>query len=396
MEYERKKKILFCITKSNWGGAQRYVYDLATGISRDKFEIAVVLGGTGKLKEKLESVGIRTICIRALQRDVGIAKDISSFFELIKIFKKEKPDIIHLNSSKMGGMGGLAGRIARVKKIIFTAHGWAYNEERSFLQKIAISIVHFITVAFSHLTIAVSEKAKEQFKGASLMKKKIIVVHNGIGEIEFMEKEKARHELAKLVEVKPPQTEKMKEIILSEPLWIGTISELHKNKGLGYAIEAIKKHSETKYSNFQKVIFIIMGEGDERKNLEKIIQENELDNSVFLVGNIENAFSYIKAFDIFTLTSITEALPYAILEAGKAGVPIIASNVGGIPEIVDDMKSGILLQPKKTKEISSAIEYLLNHQDKKDIFSARLKEKIDKEFNLEKMLSETIKIYDLV
>src|SRR3989338_7008885 len=192
MESERKKKILYCITKSNWGGAQRYVYDLATNLPKDKYETAVVLGGEGRLKEKLEAFGIKTISINSLQRDVGVIKDISSFFELIKIFMKEKPDIIHLNSSKMGGIGGLAGRFARVRKIIFTAHGWAYNEERSFLQKIAIAILHFITVAFSHLTIAVSEKAEEQFKNAGLMKKKMTGNHNGIGENEFIEKEKRR------------------------------------------------------------------------------------------------------------------------------------------------------------------------------------------------------------
>lgn len=384
---KHKRKILFCITKSNFGGAQRYVYDLATGISREKYDVAVVLGGNGKLKEKLETAGIRTISVSALQRNVGIIKDISSFFELIKIFRKEKPAIIHLNSSKMGGIGGLAGRIARVKKIIFTAHGWAYNEDRSFFQKFAIAILHFITVAFSHLTIAVSEKSKEQFKSAGMMKKKMIVIHNGIGAIEFIEREKARQEFAG---VRLPQTEKVKEIIKSEPIWIGTISELHKNKGLEYAIEAIGSLRK-KLGN---VLFIIIGEGEERKNLEEIIQKNNLENSVFLVGNVENASSYLKALDIFTLTSITEALPYAILEAGKAGVPIISSNVGGIPEIIDDMKSGILVHPKKSKEIASAIEYLLSHPDKKQNFPVLLKEKIDKEFSLDKMISETIKIYN--
>lgn len=393
MESGRKKKILYCITKSNWGGAQRYVYDLATGIPRDKFEIAVVLGGNGQLKEKLETARVRTISVNALKRDVGIINDISSFFALIKIFKNEKPDIVHLNSSKIGGLGGLAGRIARVKKIIFTAHGWAYNEERSFSQKIAIAILHFITVALSHLTIAVSEKAKEQFKSFGSIKNKIVVIHNGIGEIEFMEKQKARQ---KLVEVRLQQAEKVKEMIKSEPFWIGTISELHKNKGLKYAIEAVKKHLEASLPSAQKVIFIIMGEGEERKNLEEIIKNNNLEDSVFLIGNVENASSYLKAFDIFTLTSITEALPYAILEAGKAGVPIIASNVGGISEIIDDMKSGILLQPKKPKEIRDAIEYYLNHPDKRESFSALLKEKIDTEFNLGKMISETVKIYDLI
>ncbi|MEK7150442.1 MAG: glycosyltransferase, partial [Patescibacteria group bacterium] len=275
----KKKKILFCITKSNWGGAQRYVYDLATNLPRDKYEVAVVLGGNGKLKEKLELAGIKTISISSLKRDVGIMSDISSFFELVRIFRAEKSDIIHLNSSKMGGIGGLAGRIARVKKIIFTAHGWAYNEERSFSQKIAIAILHFVTVALSHLTIAVSEKAKEQFKSAGLMKNKIVVIRNGIGEIEFMEKEKARQEFTEVTEVRLPQTEKVKEIIKSEPLWIGTISELHRNKGLKYAIEAIKKYLETKRPSSQKIIFVIMGEGEERKNLEEIIKRNEVENS---------------------------------------------------------------------------------------------------------------------
>lgn len=394
MEQEKKKqKILFCITKSNWGGAQRYVYDLASNLSRENYDVAVVFGGNGGLKEKLETAGIRTVSAKSLQRDVGIMKDISSFFELIKIFRAEKPDIIHLNSSKMGGIGGLAGRIAGIKKIIFTAHGWAYNEDRNFPQKIAIAILHFITVAFSRLTIAVSEKARKQFKSAGLMKNKMIVVHNGIGKIEFLEKEKARQEFA---EVRLPRTEIVKEIIKSEPLWIGTISELHRNKGLGYAIEAVKKYLETKLPGQKEIIFIIMGEGEERKNLEELIKKNSLENSVFLAGNVENASFYLKAFDIFTLTSITEALPYAILEAGKAKVPIIASDVGGISEIIDDMKSGILLQPKKPKEISDAIEYFINHPDKKEIFSNLLKEKIDREFSLDKMLSEIIKSYDLI
>lgn len=387
---KQKRKILFCITKSNWGGAQRYVYDLTTGISGEKYEVVVVLGGNGKLKEKLESIGVRTISVKSLGRDIGLIKDISSFFELIKIFRKEKPDIIHLNSSKMGGIGGLAGRIARVKKIIFTAHGWAYNEERNFLQKIFIVILHFITVAFSNLTIAVSKKAEEQFKGIKSTKRKMIVIHNGIEEIEFIKKEKVRQEF---VEVKLPQTEKVKEIINSEPIWIGTISELHNNKGLKYAIEAIKNYLETKRLDSPSVIFIVMGEGEERKNLEEIIKINNLENSVFLVGNIENAYSYLKALDIFTLTSITEALPYAILEAGKAEVPVVASSVGGIPEIIDDMKSGILLHPKKPKEISDAIRFLINHPDKRKLFSDSLKEKIDKEFSVDRMLSETIKLY---
>src|SRR3989344_1038967 len=105
-------KILYCITKSNWGGAQRYVYDLATHLPAE-FEAAVVLGGDGALKTRLEIAGIPTIPLSRLERDIHIRGDIKTFFELLGIFRRERPDIIHLNSSKMGILGTLAARIVR-------------------------------------------------------------------------------------------------------------------------------------------------------------------------------------------------------------------------------------------------------------------------------------------
>src|SRR3989339_170438 len=106
-----KKKILYIITKSNFGGAQRQVFDLATGLSKEKFEVAVALGGRGLLKEKLDATGIRTISVETLGRDVKIFNDLISFFKIFQIIKKEKPDILHLHSSKVGFLGALIGRL---------------------------------------------------------------------------------------------------------------------------------------------------------------------------------------------------------------------------------------------------------------------------------------------
>src|SRR3990167_2305563 len=106
------KKILFVITKSNWGGAQRYVYDLATALHKGQFEVVVAFGGTGEagahpglLAERLKEVGVRTIFIESFTRDIGIFRDVSAFFELLRVIKKERPDVLHLNSSKAGGIG---------------------------------------------------------------------------------------------------------------------------------------------------------------------------------------------------------------------------------------------------------------------------------------------------
>jgi glycosyltransferase involved in cell wall biosynthesis len=150
-----RKKILFLITKSNWGGAQRYVYDLVSTLDRTVYEPVVVLGGNGELVEKLHAAGIRTITLQSAQRDISIRKELQFFRELFSIVHREKPDVFHVNSSKAGGIGCFVGRLLGIKRVVFTAHGWAFNEDRPWWQKYIIKYLHWLTVLLSHTTIAV-------------------------------------------------------------------------------------------------------------------------------------------------------------------------------------------------------------------------------------------------
>jgi len=380
-----KKKILYCITKANWGGAQRYVYDLATSLPKDSYEPIVLLGSDGFLNQKLQSVNIRTIVLGDFFRDVNILKDFSALIKLIKIFKKEKPNVIHLNSSKMGFLGALAGRLAGIKKIIFTGHGWAFNEDRSKWQKRIICLLHLATIALAHKTIAVSLQTKKQVAGNAYLAKRIEIIKNGIGNINFLEKQVARN----FILGKLPA-----DLDLKDRLWLGTISELHKNKGLKYVIEAIHELETLTEDKSELPILIIIGEGERREKLQERINRYNLEDTVFLIGRIEEAEKYLKAFNIFTLTSITEALPYALLEAGRAGLPIIASAVGGIPEIIDDMTSGILVRPKEPEEIKKAIDFLLKNPGKMVTFGQNIKEKIESDFTKDEMVKKTIELYN--
>lgn len=381
----KKIKILYCITKSNWGGAQKYVYDLATSLPKDSYEVAVVLGGEGTLAEKLRLSGIRTISIENLSRNISFLKDLSVLFKLIKIFRKERPDIIHLNSSKMGQLGTLAGRVARVPKIIFTGHGWAFNEDRSKLQKKIIYLLHLLTIALAHQTIAVSEQTKNQIAKGNSYSHKIITIRNGLAEINFFDRAIAR----KKIQAKLPFDFEVKD-----RLWLGTISELHKNKGLKYLIEAIHLLDVAADDRSSLPMVIIIGDGEKREKLEQRITRYNLEDTIFLVGRIDEAERYLKAFDIFTLTSITEALPYVILEAGQAGLPIIASGVGGIPEIINDMENGILVRPKEPEEIVKAINFLLEKPDKMKLFGQNIEKKIRADFSKETMVKKTMELYN--
>src|SRR3989344_3443882 len=138
----KRQKIIFVITKGNFGGAQRYVFDLASHLDTEHFDVAVAVGEGTTLKEKLQMNGIRVISLPNLQRDIALFADVKTLFALFFLFRRERPDVIHLNSSKAGGLGSLAFRCFQFLnfltaksyklKAIFTVHGFAFYENRSW------------------------------------------------------------------------------------------------------------------------------------------------------------------------------------------------------------------------------------------------------------------------
>lgn len=385
MEHPEKIKLLYIITKSNFGGAQRYVYDLATAMPKKTYDVSVVLGGAGILKQKLDTAGVKTVSIGTMERDMNIVRDVQSFFALFKIFRDERPDIIHVNSSKAAGLGAVAGRLLfRARpQIIFTAHGVAFEEKRNIFQKCAIKTIYWIICALSDQTIAVSMATRSELAKLPLIKNKITLIYNGVRSAPFKEAKEARKLLLPALS---------QNILHPKTIWLGTISELHKNKGLPFLIEAAREIIyDKKYLN---VILVIIGEGEERARLEKLIAEKGLAENVFLVGHKENPEELLSAFNIFTFPSVKEGLPYAILEAGRAGLPVVASAVGGIPEIIDDMRSGILVRPENAKEIARALEYIMLDASISEKFGEELKKRIKRRFSLERMARETLELYE--
>lgn len=374
---KEKKKILFVITKAEpLGGAQRYVFDLATSLPPNEFEVAVACGQGEALKDKLREQGIRIIELVNAQRDIDTSKDWATFKELRRLIKEEEPDVLHLNSSKIGGIGALAGRLCGVQRIIFTGHGWAFNENRSLLSKIIIVFLHWLTILLTHTTIAVSEKTKRDIAWLPFVKNKIKVVYNGVA-------------------IPPVSGVKKKEIrdifgVDAKKTLLFSLSELHKNKGLDLAIKAIKLLPEQKR---EKVIYCIAGTGEEKESLEKLIKELGLEENVRLMGFVEGGSKLLPGADIFLMPSRTEALPYSLLEAGSAGLPIIATSVGGMPEVIKDMHNGILVYPNNSTEIAEAITYLLDHKDKEKEFAREIKSTIKNFYSLKIMVEETISLY---
>lgn len=371
-ENSRKIKVLFVITKSNFGGAQHYVYDLARGLPRDTFEAVVACGGSGVLVEKLNEAQVRTIPL-PLTRDVSPLRDLASFFALVHLFRTECPDVVHLNSAKASGLGAVAARLAGIPNIIFTAHGWAFNEDRALLSHIAIKFFSWLTVVLTHKTIAVSEAVHRDTQNWPFVKNKVVTIHNGVDSIAFLSRKEVREKLHL-----PP-----------DAFIIGTIAELHPNKGLTYAIEAIAKLLE----KHPDIYYVIWGDGEEKDPLNALVKARGLHGRVLLHGFMKDASHYLKAFDCFVLPSTKEGLPYVILEAGLAELPVIATSVGGIPEVILDQKTGLLVPAKNADALADALDKLITSPTLRTSLGNTLHEKVLHDFSLDNMTTNTLKLY---
>jgi len=327
-------------------------------------QVTVLCGGNGELVEKLRSSSIRVVNIPMFGRDFSWLSDLQSLFFIIKTVARERPDVFHINSAKMGGAGIFAGRLLRVPKIIFTAHGWAFNENRSWISKIFIKFLSWLTILGSHQTIAVSEKTRRDISNWPFIKSKIIVIKNGISKFELIER-------------------------TNQTFTVGTIAELHHIKGLDVLLKAwsrfVDKHRDVR--------LVIIGDGEEKQNLFNLAQSLGISSSVSFEGFVENAKSHLSLFDIFVLPSRSEAMPYALLEAGVASLPVIACAVGGIPEVIEHGKSGLLIKPNNPDELTESLDKLKENESLRKELGERLHEKVIKDFSVEKMVRDTLKLY---
>ena len=386
----KRKKILYMVTKANWGGAQKYVFDLATEMLGRDYDVVVAYGEPfGELVEKLEAFNlkleeesasrIKLIPIENLGRDVNLMNEFRATKALWTILKEEKPDVIHLNSPKIGGLGALLGRLARVPRIIYTAHGWSFNERRPAWQSLLIKYFSWVTILLSHKTIVIAKTEMKQVAGWPLISEgKLVQIYNGIKGGVFLNRVMARNFFgSKGIEINEEDT------------LIITIAELHSNKGLDYGIEAFKELSEA-HLNLK---YLIIGEGEERNYLEALVRDYGLEGRVFFCGHLADAAYYLKAGDIFLLPSLKEGFPFVLLEAGLTGLAVVSSDVGGISELITGGENGILVEAGVSSEMALAMETLLENKGLRKNYAEGLERKVATEFSFERMVIKVEELY---
>jgi len=384
-------KILYIITQSEQGGAQLYVKTVAEAARGQNWAVDIAIGdnGDGWLNQETTAMGGEFWPLKHLKRPISPINDLIAIFELANLYQKIKPDLIHLNSSKAGILGSLAFLVAKFNwklkignwKLFYTAHGWVFNEPMPQYKKWLYRTLEKVTAGIKDKIICVSDYDCQAALAAGICPaEKLITIHNGIDlPVEyFLDKETARRKLLTATDRNP------REIL------IGTIANFYPTKGLGYLIGAVG----ILVNDYRlPITAVIIGEGELRPQLEKQINDLGLQKNIILTGKIKDASKYLKAFDIAVMSSVKEGFPYFLLEAMSAGLPIISTNVGGIPEIISDNETGYLVEPQNPPALAEKIKLLADRPELRQKFGETGLIKVKKEFSQEKMIKKTFAAY---
>jgi glycosyltransferase involved in cell wall biosynthesis len=395
-----RKKILYLITQSELGGAQKYVFDLATGL-KNEFDVSVAFGEQGERGELavlLERKQIAFFSIPHLKRNISPINDIRAVFEIIRLIKSINPNIIHLNSSKVSILGSLAIIVVRVieikskienrkSKIFYSAHGWVFNEPIPKLKKLFYKYAEKFTSFAKDKIICVSEYDRQTaIKEKIAPEIKLITIHNGIAPVDFYSREEAKS--------------KINSIIRNSELGIRnysitSIGNLYPTKGYEYAIEAIHLliNNSRLTTPDSQLLYFIFGEGEERPKLESLIRKYVLEKNIFLAGRVPDASRLLKAFDLYLCSSVKEGLSYTLIEAMQAGLPIVATRVGGNPELIEDNISGLIAKPANAEDLADKISILLKDTALREKFGKEANRSASADFCVDRMLEQTKKIY---
>lgn len=393
------KRILLIITQSEFGGAQRFLYELITRMDKNKYEILVASEAKGKsdFLSSLEEKGIKIKKLKFLKREINPVFDCLEIIELMKLINNFKPAYLHLSSSKAGILGSIAGfkiKFLRPKKfknmkVIYRIGGWSFNDPSPWWKKKMFFLAEKITAGLKDI-IVVNNKAdfNEALKLKIKPKKELKIIYNGIDalKMDFLPKDEARLKIFKNISKKYGKT-------FQADFIIGVIANFYHTKGLEYFIETVKILKLNFGLDLQSTKFLIIGDGAERKNLESLIKKFDLSSEIFLAGQIPEASKYLKAFDIFILPSVKEGFPWVILDAMAAKIPVIATNVGALPEIIENGKNGILVEPKSPRQIAEAIKYLNENEMIRQELAIQAHQTVLFKFPIEKMIRETEELF---
>ncbi len=376
-----RPKVLHIITRLDRGGSAEAVIQLVEGLKRDGYSVKLVTGRTVEPQEDLGAfsrrTGIPVVSIEELRREVNLANDLIALVKLMRLVGRERPEIVHTHSSKAGLLGRLAAWLKGCPVVIHFPHGHVFYGYFGSLRSSAIILAERLAARITHRIFTLTELGKrEHIRFGIAGPDKFVTVPCGIDLAKFSSPRRSPSEVRAEFGFSPA------DAVVG---WIGRLVPIKGCKYFLYALElARRRRSDLKG--------IIIGDGPLRKQLEELAKELGLSESLVFAGVRKDIAEIMHSLDLFVLTSLNEGLGRVLLEAMACGIPVVASRVGGVGEIVLHRETGLLVSPKDPEGIAAAILEILNNKKKAELFSRKGKEKA-RLFDVERMIEKTEEVY---
>lgn len=378
-----KIKILHIITRLDKGGSAENTLLTASGVNKEKFKAALISGNTNDPRKEIANFitqeEIDYILLPELVRQIAFLKDIKAFWKIYGFIKKEGFDIVHTHTSKAGILGRWAAKLAGTKIIVHTPHGHIFYGYFSWFKTKLFIYLERLTALITDRIITLTYRGKEEhLKYRIARPDKFVPIYSGIEVEKFTNfkvdiiKEKERLNI-------PPDT----------PV-IGTVSRLEPIKGIQYLISCLPDIVKV----FPALKVFIVGDGSQRETLEHYVKNLNLSESVIFKGECEDIRQILSIFGIFILPSLNEGMGRCLLEAQALGVPVVATKVGGIPEVVKDGLTGTLVPARNPKVMAEAIINLLKNRTLREDMSRQAKGWIGNKFSAEDMVLKITGLYE--
>lgn len=343
-----KPKLLLLVTSSAWGGAERYVVRLASQASAE-FDVTVA-AGTSVSRELFRRLPahVASFELKDLVRQISPLKDARAALRLREFIDREKFDLVHVNSSKAGLVGTLAARFSRSKPpVIYTAHGWGFSEKRSWFFRLAVLWSEKIAAPHRAATIVLTSSERDIALDNRLSTEAnthLIPLGIDEDEIDFLDRAEARAEISRACGF----DDRGGRII-------GTIANAYPAKDLSNLLKSF----DSLAAKMPSIGLVVFGDGPEMPKLSALRAALPNGKRVYLPGAMPDAARLLKGFDVFALSSSKEGMPWVMLEASLAGIPIVATRVGAIPELIEDRVSGLLVESGDASALAEALGEVL-------------------------------------
>ena len=331
-----------------------------------------------KTKEFLLNLRNKPVVIPQLKRDINPVYDFFALLKLYWLFRREKFDIVHTHTAKAGALGRLAAKLAGVPQVIHMFHGHNFYGYFGVLGSAMVIGAERFCNNFTDKIIALTELEKEDLIKFKICKpEKIAIVNSGL-------------ELDCYKEVNV-DTLNIKQSLGIEPHLnlVGMISRLEPVKGADYIVRAAK----IVIDKFVDVRFLIAGEGALREKMETEARELGIFDKFLFLGWREDIGEILSVLDLLVQPSLNEAVGRILIEAGACKIPAVATKVGGIPEMIKDNETGILVLPKDADSLAQGILFLLENKEKRVAMGEKAKAWVDEKFSAEKMVNDISALY---